>query len=377
MMRIAIESSIPYLRGVAERLTDVVYLSSAEIMLGALNGLDAEALLVRSITPCHAETLRGSQVRFIATATAGYDHIDTVYCAHEGIGWTNAAGCNANAVAQWVMAGLSLQALEKGEPLRGKVIGIVGVGHVGRAVERMALALGMRPLLCDPPRENAEVEFAFRASSIEQMQQEADIITLHVPLTISGAYPTQGMVDAQFVANCRRGFTLVNACRGGVVDPQALIEAKLSGQIGSLLLDCWPSEPCISTDLLACADIATPHIAGFSADGKHRGARMALASILEYAGVEIPFDLYEPRELDEPTYTTIDCSKLPEVLRLECAVLHSYSPKVIDAKLRREPKAFEALRRSYVYPRECSAYTITNGSNDELNALQMLGFKLG
>lgn len=376
-MRIAIEASIPYLRGVAEQFADVVYLSSEEIVSGGLRGLKAQALLVRSITPCHAETLEGTGIGFIATATAGFDHIDLDYCAQEGIGWTNAGGCNAEAVAQWVMACLSLSAIQSEECLRGKTIGIVGVGHVGRAVERMALALGMRTLVYDPPRCEQDVEFAKYATSLERLQRETDIITLHVPLTNSGLYPTQDLVDVSFLASCRPSFTLINACRGGVVDAQALIDAKHGGHIGRLFVDCWPNEPHISTDLMKCVDIATPHIAGFSADGKHRGARMALASILVYGGQSVPKWLYEPRELEEPRYSVIELEDTPRGLCLEYAIVHTYSPLATDALLRQSPESFEMLRRSYTYPRELSAYTIKGGSVDERRALQKLGFRLG
>ncbi|KGN83714.1 4-phosphoerythronate dehydrogenase [Porphyromonas sp. COT-290 OH860] len=368
--RLVIEGSIPYLRGVAESIGEVTYLDNADFSPHTL--AQADALIVRSITRCGRELLEGTPVRFIATATAGADHIDAEYCLSAGITWTNAPGCNATAVAQYVMSALSRVSLEAGEPLEGKTIGIVGVGHVGREVLRLSLAMGLRPLLYDPPRADEEGSEAF--CSIEQIQSEADIITLHVPLTRGGRYPTYGMVNDHFVAQCRRSPILINACRGAVTNTDSLIRGRTQGLLSRLIIDCWEGEPSISPELLALADIATPHIAGFSADGKFRGARMSLEAVARYYG-QPSEGLLESDDVPQPEYPFLDLRRVPQSECLRRAMLHSFDPIHIDSKLRAEPSRFESLRKHYDYPREMQAYTaIAPEGEDMARRLRVLGF---
>lgn len=373
MPRIAIESSIPYLHGLAEQYAEVRYLSGSALTADALR--DVDALIVRSITRCDERLLGGTGIRFIATATAGYDHIDTDYCQRRGIGWSNAPGCNALAVAQWVGAALAGLEREHGLDLSGRTLGIIGVGHVGRQVERLALACGMRVLRYDPPRAEREGSEGFVALS--QLLAESDLITLHVPLTRTGRYPTYHMVDADLLARVRPGVILLNACRGAVVDTAAVVEAHRAGRLSHLLIDCWEGEPHISQSLLSLATVATPHIAGFSADGKHRGARMALAATLRHLG--IAFDeaaLMAPVELPMPAELSIDIGAWPEQGRVLRAMARTLDLGATDRALRREPEDFEALRHAYHYPREMRAYTIIGGTAAERAALASLGFAL-
>lgn len=370
--KVALESSIPYLSGLIEPYADVVYLPNQEMRPERIK--DADAIIVRSITRCGADLLDGTAVRHIATATAGVDHIDAEYCAHQGIAWYNAPGCNAIAVAQWVASCLSVLSIQDGEALRGKTIGIVGVGHVGRQVQHIAWALGMKTLLYDPPRADKEGNSAF--VMLEELLERSDVITLHVPLEYSGRYPTYHMVDEAFLEKCRRGVVLLNACRGAVADTAALIRGRTSGRIRRLCIDCWEGEPNIAEELLACTDIATPHIAGFSADGKLRGARMALAAILGAFGCAVPADLFSTDELPNPDEPRIDLDALPRAYRVEHAQLRTFDPRRIDAALRGDIQGFERLRRHYQYPREMSAYTIVGGSAHERDACRALGFTL-
>lgn len=374
MARIAIERSIPYLRGTVEHLgVEVRYLDNEAFV--PANIADCDALIVRSITRCNEALLAGTSVRMIATATAGTDHIDAHYCHEAGIRWANAPGCNATAVAQWVVAGLAQLSLGEGWSLIGRTIGIVGVGHVGREVLRLVEPLGMRALLYDPPRAEAEGDEGF--ASLATILDESDIITLHVPLTRTGRYPTYGLVDDAFVNACARRPVLINACRGGVTQTQALLRGLERGYLSSLLIDCWEGEPRLSLELLEQAYIGTPHIAGFSADGKHRGARMALLAVSDFLGLGAGRQLLEPHELTVPTHSVIDLETFAPSERLRRAMLQTMDPRRADRLLRAAPERFEELRKGYDYPREMCAYTVVGGTLEERTALARMGFALG
>lgn len=373
MIHIVAERSIPYLRGIAERVGRVTYLDNADFCPETI--ASADALLVRSITRCNAALLEGSRVRYIATATAGFDHIDADYCQRHGIGWSNAPGCNATAVAQWVLSALSGYALQSGYLLSGKVLGIVGVGHVGQEVERLAPALGLRTLLCDPPRAERGDEGEF--VSLEEICRESDIITLHVPLSSSGAYPTRGMVDEAFVHSCRRRPILINACRGGVTQTEALLQGKREGSLRALMIDCWEAEPHISAELLAEAEVVSPHIAGFSADGKFAGSRMALGAICRHWGIELE-GLMNWDEVPPPASPVIDLSGRSGEEALLYALTQTLSiPKRVGDRLRADATAFEELRKGYDYPREMRAYTIVGAPRELEDRLRRLDFSIG
>lgn len=372
MIKVLVEASVPYVRGVIERYTEAVYVHNADICRDTLKGVDA--MLIRSITRCDESLLRGSSVKFIATATAGVDHIDHHYCEATGIKWTNAAGCNAMAVAQYVASSLSLIQIEHGLSLRGKTIGIIGVGYVGKLVEQVALAFGLKPLLYDPPRAEKEPEHHHLFSALERIQSESDIITLHVPLEKGGKHPTYHLVDDVFLSKCTKKPILINACRGGVVETSALIKAKNEGKISQLVIDCWEGEPRISTELMGLTEVATPHIAGFSADGKHRGARMALLAIGRHFGIKMPLELLIPTELPTPL-EPIPFDTFPKEYALALTQLQTFNPKDIDNALRQAPQQFEELRRAYLFPREMGAYQVTGAKGDDQDALKRLGYK--
>lgn len=365
--RVVAEASVPYLDGVLEKYATPLYLDNPDITRANIN--DCDALIVRSITKCNAQLLEGTQVRYIATATAGSDHIDVEYCQEHGIAWDSAPGCNAIAVAQYVFSALSYLSLLKGLNLWDKTIGIVGVGNVGRQVERIARILGMRVLRYDPPRASLEGTDGF--TSLDNIQREADIISLHVPLTKD----TKHLVDIDFLANCQRQPILINACRGAVTDSNALIEAKQAGQISHLIIDCWENEPHPHPELIALSDIATPHIAGFSADGKHRGARMALLAYCRHFGLDAPETLLEPIELRLPK-TIIDLSVYPPNEIVARAFLATLSPQHIDSKLRLGSHSFESLRKHYPYPREMAAHLVHCPNKALASTLGQIGFQI-
>lgn len=367
MIKIVADKTIPFLQGIPEDFAEVTYLSSKDFTASTVK--DADALIVRSINKCTREILEGSQVKLITTATIGFDHIDTEYCEEAGIRWYNAPGCNAVSVSQYVLSSLLTIALRKNERLEEKTIGIVGVGHVGKEIERICKALGMRVLLNDPPRAEQEGENAF--VSLDQIAREADIITIHTPLVKKGKYPTSHLANSEFFSKLSRKPWFVNAARGGVHETAALIEAKENGLIGELILDCWEKEPDIDRRLLELATIASPHIAGFSADGKANATRACLEHIRDFFGINRvrTEDVLPP----PPVQPRIDLSQYSEN-RIEQAVFHSFSPLPIDKALREEPNNFEKFRANYAHPREFSAYTILNAGPEERELLQKIGF---
>ena len=368
-MRIIADNTIPYLKGIAEPVAEVIYVDAKAFTPEQVR--DADVLIVRSIDKCTPALLAGSRVQLITTATIGFDHIDTHYCAQNGIRWTNAPGCNAASVAQYVLACLVTLSLRTGSPLAGKTIGIVGVGHVGRLVENHCQAMGMRVLRNDPPRAAAEGAEGF--VSLEQLAEEADVITLHVPFTKEGNYPTYHLADARFLQRLAKQPWLFNSCRGAVHDTEALLAAKRSGKVSELVLDCWENEPIINRELLAMTTLATPHIAGFSADGKANGTRACLQAIERYFGVR--FARLPQVQPPAPQDPLIDLNQWTSH-RIEQAILHTFSPERVDRTLRADPEGFEWQRNHYAHPREFSAYQVLHATPEEAHCLRQLGFQL-
>lgn len=276
-MKIVCDDKIPFLRGVFEPYAEVVYLPGAAI--SASDVKDADALVVRTRTRCDRTLLEGSSVRVIASATIGYDHIDTAWCSEHGILWANAPGCNAGSVAQWMESVLVTLSRSHGFSLVGKTLGIVGVGHVGSKVQALASALGLRTLLCDPPRAMAEGPAGFVL--LDEIIAGADIVTLHVPLT----QETYHMIDASVLGRMRPSQILINSSRGEVVDSAALREALQDGRLMAAALDVWENEPLVDPVLVGLAEIATPHIAGYSQDGKAAGTTAAARVIARSLGL--------------------------------------------------------------------------------------------
>ncbi|MDR0428895.1 MAG: 4-phosphoerythronate dehydrogenase PdxB [Tannerellaceae bacterium] len=367
-MKVIADNTIPYLKGIAETFADVTYLSSEEFIPRNIKG--ADVLIVRSIDKCTREVLEGSGVKLIVSATIGYDHIDTAYCEEAGIAWRNAPGSNAASVAHYVLASLVSLSLREGISLKGKTIGIVGVGHVGTEVERLCSAYGMNTLLNDPPRAAAEGETGF--VSLRTIAGEADMITFHVPLTDKGNYPTRHLAGESFFSMIKRRPWIINSSRGAVHDTKALLKAKREGCIGKLIIDCWEGEPEISKELLSVAAIATPHIAGFSADGKANATRMCLENMEAFFGIEIKGkDNVRPSRPDSPV---IDLAMFPDH-RLERAILTTFDPTTVDAALRKDPEQFELFRAHYNHPREFPAYRIENAMSKERDVAGRLGFR--
>ncbi|WP_423127474.1 4-phosphoerythronate dehydrogenase PdxB [Gaoshiqia sp. Z1-71] len=372
-MKFVIDDKIPYIQGALEPFGEVVYLPGAKTTAVVVK--DADAIVTRTRTMCNETLLKGSSVRFIATATIGFDHIDTNYCEQAGIAWTNAPGCNSKSVEQYIASALFVLAEKKNFQLKGKTIGIVGVGQVGSKVAKIAELFGMNVLLNDPPRARAEGPAQF--VSLDDIKQKADIITLHVPLNMNGDDATWHLADAAFFDDLARQPVLINSCRGEVVASGAAKSALAKGQISGLLLDCWENEPDIDLELLAACDLATPHIAGYSKDGKANGTSMSIQAISRYFNLGI--DDWQAKNVELPVQTIIplDGFNLPEEEVVAKAVLATYDIRDDDRALRTDPSLFEKLRGDYPVRREFPVFTLAYNHIEEetIEKLKALGFK--
>ena len=340
-IKIVADSAIPFLEGVMEPYADVVYIPGNKI--GHDDIIDADALMIRTRTHCNAELLEGTSVKFIATATIGTDHIDFPYCDSHGIVVRNAPGCNAGGVMEYVFSALYGLASRKAINLEGDTIGIIGVGHVGSLIERMALALGFRVLKCDPPRAAAEGPFGF--CDLEYLLKNSQIVTMHTPLDET----TRGMADAHFFDLMQPGAFFINASRGEVVCDDALKAAM--PKLGPVIIDTWNNEPNIDKELMDMVDIATPHIAGYSYQGKQNGTAAAVRAVAHYFGFPELFEFYPKAEFPENEAVKLDLKGLRQG---EIAAVFQYNYPIFtdDFMFRLEPENFEKLRSEYKYRRE-------------------------
>lgn len=324
---IVIERNIPFIKGVFEPMASVSYLAPSEITPEAMT--NADALITRTRTRCDESLLGRSRCRIVASATIGLDHVDTEWCVAHGIQVSNAPGCNAPAVAQYVMTSVIAA---HGLDLRGLTLGIVGVGHVGSIVQRWARHLGMRVLACDPPRQLAEGPEGF--SDLATIAREADIVTVHTPYTRTGPYATHHLLGADFFNMLHRNPMVINSSRGSVADTAELNRAIADGRVGKAVIDCWEGEPDIDKTLLDNAFIATPHIAGYSRQGKIRATAMAAEAVARALG------------LPQPVLSVDVPGAAPETVTAE-AIAQSYNPFADTEALRRSPADFESLRNHY------------------------------
>jgi erythronate-4-phosphate dehydrogenase len=339
--------------------------------------MDADALLTRTRTQCTGELLEGTAVKFIASATIGFDHIDTAWCDANGIRWTNAPGCNSESVAQYITSLLLNRAHRTGQDLSGRTIGVVGVGNVGSKVADVGRAFGMRVLLNDPPRERAEGPGAF--TDLDTLLEESDIVTVHVPLTRSGADATWHLFDAGRLARMRPSQILVNSSRGPIVDNAALKDTLRTGGLKAAVLDVWEGEPDLDPELVDLLDIATPHIAGYSADGKANGTTMSVRYLAGQLGLPLmDWTASGIPAPEQPLCFTLDASGKSVQEVLSEAVLYTYDVRRDSDALRGALGAFERLRGDYMIRREPSAFTLTllNGTPELVSRLETIGFKV-
>jgi erythronate-4-phosphate dehydrogenase len=329
-MKVIIDSAIPYIRGVVEPYADVAYCRGTEIDSSVVR--DADALIVRTRTRCHKELLEGSKVQFIATATIGRDHIDEAYCHDAGIEVASAAGCNARGVLQWVAAALKHIVISDGKRPEEYTLGVVGVGNVGSLVVEHARHWGFRVLMCDPPRKEREGGEFY---PIDHIIREADIITLHTPLD----HTTHHLINSERIAAMRPNAVILNASRGAVVDNRAVAESH-----HRYAFDVWEDEPHLNTEILQRAMLATPHIAGYSQQGKANATSMSVNALARHFG--LPLSEWRPSEVMPTT---------PRLLGWEemCATIADYCDIVAETEiLKSSPERFEALRNDYRYREE-------------------------
>ncbi len=344
-MKIVMDEKIPYLAAsLASMGCDVV--TKAGDGISAADVKDADALFVRTRTFCNAALLDGSAVRFIGTATIGYDHIDDAYCRSRGICWTSAPACNAGGVLQYVQSAIYLWCRKCGRSLNELTLGVVGVGAIGSRVAAWASAAGMRVLLNDPPREAAgDTGFV----SLQQVAAECDVVTFHPTLTRGGEHPSYHLAGETFFASLQRKPLFINASRGSVTDNAALLAAYKEGRVADIVLDVWEGEPEINCELLGLSFIATPHIAGYSAEGKLNASNIVLQKFADFIGYEgeVP-----SATLSAPSQADVRAASEGE------AFLGIYNPMCDTELLKSNPAAFEELRNNYNFRREPSAYKI-------------------
>lgn len=340
-LKIVADKAIPFLEGVFDPYADMTYLPGDKI--GPEDVKDADVLMVRTRTKCNAALLEGSKVKFIATATIGTDHIDFPYCDSQGIVVRNAPGCNAGGVMEYVFSALYGLASRRSISLQGDTIGIIGVGHVGSLIERMGRALGFKILKCDPPRAEAEGSFGF--CDLEYLLQNSQIVTLHVPLDET----TRGMANSEFFSLMQPGAFFINAARGEVVCDDALKAAI--PKLGPVIIDTWNHEPDIDLDLMDKVAIATPHIAGYSYQGKQNGTAAAVRAVAHYFGITELYEFFPKTDLPENEAVKLDLKDLNQG-EIASVLQYNYPIFTDDFMLRLNPENFDRLRSEYNYRRE-------------------------
>ncbi|MHC4356827.1 MAG: 4-phosphoerythronate dehydrogenase [Planctomycetota bacterium] len=360
-MKIVADANIPFVAECFSSIGDVTVVGGRQIDPAVV--ADADVLLVRSITPVDADLLAGSKVRFVASATIGVDHVDADYLQRQGIGFASAPGSNANSAAEYVIAGL----LEIGQrheiDLGGKSIGIIGVGNVGSRVASKAAALGMVIRLNDPPLQRQTGDAKYRP--LNELYT-CDFITFHTPLTFEGQDKTFHLADAEFFDSLKPGCVFVNASRGGVVDTGALKAAIRSERLAAVVLDVWEDEPDIDTELLQMVDIGTPHIAGYSLDGKITGMITIYNAVCEHFSIEPGFGIEHFLPKPAVPELTVEPGVESERQAILDAVREVYSIARDDVALRGildgpatdRGKDFDNLRKNYPVRREFQNTTI-------------------
>ncbi len=342
---------------------------------------DADVLLVRSVTKVNADLLAGSSVRFVATATIGFEHIDTAWLDENDIGYASAPASNANSVAEYVIAALLKLAHKYELRLQEKSIGIVGVGNVGSLVEKKCASLGMKVLLNDPPlrRQTGDDKYL----PLEELYN-CDVVTLHTPLTFEGIDKTFHLAGEKFFGSLKAGCIFINTARGGVTDTAALKNTLSTGRIKAAVLDVWENEPNIDTEVLKMIDIGTPHIAGYSLDGKIAGMIMIYKATCKYFGLEAKLDIED--FLPEPDVPQLkispDSGDEQDVLRQAAEKIYKIAEddsklrQILDVPAEERGKYFSDLRKNYPVRREFQNTKIISPAEDIAEKFRGMGFKV-
>jgi erythronate-4-phosphate dehydrogenase len=383
-MKIIADQNIPYVKECFSSIGDVTLTGGRDVTPELVK--DADILLVRSITKVNADLLAGSSVKFVATATIGTEHVDQSYLDEHGIGFASAPGSNANSVAEYIIAALLTLGKKHSFRLEGKSIGIVGVGNVGSKVEIKCRALGMNVILNDPPLARQTGDDKYRP--LDELY-DCDFITMHTPLTKDGPDATWHLADETFFDSMKQGAFLINSSRGKVQDEAALKKAMQSGKLGGMVLDVWETEPTVDPWLLQNVDLSTPHIAGYSFDGKVVGMIMIYEACCEHFGLNVGHIATD--FLPAPDVPEIRIEKHPPAGAEEAAI-HSIVQQVYvinrdDFNMREillQPEDeraawFDMLRKDYPRRREFQNTTVILPGIEccEVNKLADIGFKVG
>ena len=370
-MKILVDENMPYARELFSRLGEVTAVPGRPIPMAELAG--ADALMVRSVTKVNEALLAGQGIKFVGTATAGTDHVDEAWLIQAGIGFSAAPGCNAIAVVEYVFSSLLMLAERDGFTLTDRTVGIVGVGNVGRRLAERLTALGVRTLLCDPPRAAQGEEGDFLP--LEDLVREADVLTFHTPLYLDGPYKTLHLADDALLRRLKPGTILINACRGPVVDNVALLNRLHDGQMLNVVLDVWEPEPELLTELLERVDIGTPHIAGYTLEGKARGTTQVFEAFSQFSGQ--PQQVALATLLPAPEFGRITLQGPVDQATLKRLVHLVYDVRRDDAPLRKVagvPGEFDKLRKNYLERREWSSLYVQCDDADAATLLHKLGF---
>ncbi len=387
-MKIIADQQISYVAQAFSELAEVTLCNGREITAESIH--EADVLLVRSVTPIDANLLEGSQVKFVASATSGQNHIDSDYLQRNNIGFADAKGSNARSVAEYVLSSLFVLADQHDFKLKEKTVGVIGCGEVGSRVVELLETMGVQTIMNDPPLKDApgndihenNVSTGEQYCDLQEVLL-ADIITLHVPLTEDGSYPTQQMVNSGFLDKLNDDVILLNTSRGSVIDEVALRAHIESHHNMKVVLDVWENEPDIDTDLLTHTSIGTPHIAGYSIDAKLRATEMIFRSMCEFfklnavwqAAIELPNDNMPELNMN------VD---VDDEDAIQMAILTSYDVRGDSAALRCLPEInieqrgrfFDELRENYPVRREFTATAIRLPEDKKILAkkLRQMGF---
>ena len=399
-MKIVADQQIPHVAQAFPKFAEVTLCNGREITAESVR--DADVLLVRSVTLINASLLEGSQVKFVATATSGQNHVDLDYLQSKNIGFAHAKGSNARSVAEYILSSLFVLADQYDFKLKDKTVGVIGCGEVGSRVVDMLETICVRCIMNDPPLKDAlEKDVLGNDQSACEKYRDlqellsADIITLHVPLTEDGPYPTEKLVDADFLAKLNDDVILINTARGGVIDETALKNHLASHSHMNVVLDVWKDEPDIDLNLLNGVAIGTPHIAGYSKDGKIRAIEMIFKSMCTFFKLDVEWQAMSALSngnLPDENLPAVNSLELPlsadidDEDAIQMAILASYDVRSDSISLRRMPEIeieqrshyFDELRKNYPARREFPATVIKlSESKKTLTAkLRQLGFSV-
>lgn len=375
-MKIIADENIPYVKKCFSSIGEVTTISGREITAEAVK--EADALLVRSVTRVDEKLLAASSVKFVATATIGTEHIERDYLSQNNIGFASAPGANANSVAEYIISAILNLTEKYGFDPAEKSIGVIGTGNVGSRVEQKVKSLGMKILLNDPPlqRQRGNSKYVELSELFN-----CDIITLHTPLTSEGIDKTYHLADEKFFNSLKDGVIFINTSRGSVTDRQALKKALAGGKVKAAVLDVWENEPNIDIELLKMVDLATPHIAGYSYDGKVAGMIMIYNSLCRYFELKAKYVISD--FLPEPRISEIKINGTDENILLQ-AVNQLYDIKSDDGKLRaisglapaEQGRFFDGLRKNYHVRREFQNTVICVDDEKLKKIFKGLGFRV-